>query len=156
MSYPPEIILRRLGNELKECREYIGSDFKLDPNATLPITIDMIMSNVFGYEAENKPITRHEFSIVITENYGQLKPEVRWRSHIFHPNIMDPDDGGLVCLKMLNEWEYGMHLSEFISNVEMLVMNPKPYNPFNTDSCMRAAKYYIDNETKFKATIRKG
>lgn len=154
MSYPPQVILRRLPNELKMCSKYLGNDFSFDPSsATLPLTIDMTMTNVFGYESRDKPITTHRFSVIITEDFGQRKPEIRWRSHIFHPNIMDPDDGGLVCLKTLNDWTYGTHLVDFLASIEMMVANPNPRNPFGTKSCLEAAQYYLDNETKFKASV---
>jgi len=157
MSYPEKVVLKRLSNELKDCRQYLGGEFYLDPETShLPITIDMTMDGVRGYESEDKEIYTHKFAITITNDYGQQKPEVRWKSHIFHPNIMDPDDGGFVCMKMLNKWSYGMRLFDFIKNIEEMVANPNPDGPFGTDSCMAAAKFFSENKAKFTVTIRQG
>lgn len=157
MSYPEKIVLKRLGNELRDCRMYTGVDFDFDPEtAHLPITIEMAMDGVRGFESEGKETYMHRFAITVTNDYGQQKPEVRWRSHIFHPNIMDPDDGGFVCMKMLNKWEYGMRLIDFIRNVEELVGSPNPDGPFGTPSCMEAARFFKENKTKFTVTIHEG
>lgn len=157
MSYPKEVVLRRIRNELGFCRKYIGSDFAVDDITDLPCTIDMEMHNVYAYETEGKVIADHRFSVTFTEDYGQSKPEVRWRSHIFHPNILDPDDGGIVCTRMLNEWTYGMKLVDFIAALEFLITNPVVSNPFGTDSCLRAAEFYRNypmKKTTFSAVIR--
>lgn len=154
MSYPKEIIVRRLSNELKECSEYLGTEFDFDGSKMVfPLEIKMTLSNVLGYESADKVITDHRFKITITEDYGQAKPQVEWLSHIFHPNIMDPDDGGKVCLKLLNEWSYGTHLLSFLKSIETLVSEPNPYSAFGTESCIAAAEYFSNNKTKFNATI---
>lgn len=154
MSYPRAIILKRLNNELKECKDYLGNGFSVDlENVKFPFTLCMKVSNIVGYEEENKIITEHEFFVTITEEYGESKPEVRWKTKIFHPNIMMPEDGGLVCMKLLNDWSYGTHLLSFLKSIEMLISEPNPSSAFGTDSCMRAAKFFMNNEIKIKASI---
>jgi ubiquitin-protein ligase len=69
---------------------------------------------------------------------------------------MDPDDGGFVCMKMLNKWSYGMRLFDFIKNIEEMVANPNPDGPFGTESCMAAAKFFSENKARFTVTIRQG
>lgn len=156
MSLPREILLRRLSNELKECSEYLGTDFMFDPGKVerFPITIDVTLSNVLGYESKGKIVTEHGFTMMITEEYGQRKPEVRWRTQIFHPNIMDPKDGGYVCIKLLNEWSFGSKLLSFIKGVENLVSCPNYKSPFGTDSCMAAAEFFKSNMIKFEASVK--
>lgn len=148
--------MRRLANELKECGEYLGEGFELDPDAELPIRIDVSMSGVFGYDAPGSVVTEHSFSVLITEEYGQRKPEVRWRSPIFHPNIMRPEDGGYVCVKLLEDWTYGSRLSAFLKCVENLVMEPNPDSPFGTESCLAAAEYFKGMRTRFRAEVVSG
>lgn len=154
MSYPKAVALKRLRNELKECSKYLGEGFSVDSVNDLPVTIDMEMHNALAYESEGNPVNDHRFTITFTEDYGMSKPEVRWKTHIFHPNILDPDDGGLVCTKMLNEWTFGMHLSDFLSSLELLLTNPRPENPFGSESCLRAAEFF-SNPATFKATVHR-
>ena len=53
MTYPEKIVLKRLSNELKDCSQYLGGDFRLDPEtAHLPVTIEMTMDGVRGYHKE--------------------------------------------------------------------------------------------------------
>ncbi|MDD2533068.1 MAG: ubiquitin-conjugating enzyme E2, partial [Candidatus Methanomethylophilaceae archaeon] len=121
-----------------------------------PIEIDVHVSNVIGYEAPGKMITDHEFLIIITEEYGEKKPEVRWRSRIFHPNIMGPEDGGYICIKLLNEWSFGTTLLSFIKGVEYLISDPNPRSPFGTDTCMEAAEYFRNNRSRIHASVSYG
>jgi ubiquitin-protein ligase len=158
MSFPRAVVVKRLSNELNECRGYLGSGFTFDPDLVrFPMEIEMTMHNVVGYETADKLVTEHRFAITFTEDYGQRKPEVRWLSHIFHPNIMDPDDGGLVCMKMLNDWTYGTHLISFLNSVEMLVANPNPLSAFGTKSCTEAAVFFSGHgKSQYTASIRFG
>ncbi|NLN72201.1 MAG: ubiquitin-conjugating enzyme E2 [Thermoplasmatales archaeon] len=155
MGLPRAILLKRLSNELRMCSEYLGTDFMFDPEEVrgFPVEIDIHVSNVIGYEAPGKMITDHEFSIIITEEYGEKKPEVRWRSRIFHPNIMSPEDGGYICIKLLNEWSFGTTLLSFIKGVEYLISDPNPRSPFGTDTCMEAAEYFLNNRSRFHASV---
>ncbi len=157
MGLPPQVLKRRIATELRDCGKYLGSDFKFDSEkAEFPIRIDMHISKVVGYEAPGKATTEHDFYIILTEEYGMQKPEVRWKSGIFHPNIMAPEDGGYVCTKMLDTWDFGTPLLTFLKGVEILVSNPNPMSPFGTESCMEAAKYFSDDSPKFDAEIHYG
>ena len=157
MGLPKEVLLRRIDRELRDCKEYLGSDFEFDPSkAQFPIRIDMHLSNVLAYSAPGEVVTEHDFFIVLTEDYGFKKPEVRWKSKIFHPNIMDPSDGGYVCTKMLNEWEFNTRLPAFLRSLCFLVSNPNPMSPFGTESCMAAAKYFADYDSKFVGKVEYG
>lgn len=157
MGLPPHVLRRRISTELRVCGRYLGSNFDFDiERAEFPIRIDMHMSKVVGYESPGRPITEHDFYIILTEEYGIQRPEVRWKSPIFHPNIMMPEDGGYVCTRMLDAWEFGTPLLTFLKGVEVLVSNPNPANPFGTDSCMEAARYFADDSPKFDAEIHYG
>lgn len=154
MSLPKPVLLKRLSNELRMCSEYTGADFSFDPSSVrFPMEIDMRMSNVVAYSAPGEVATEHGFTIVITEEYGERKPEVRWKTPIFHPNIMSPEDGGYVCIKMLNEWSFGTTLLSFLKGIESLVAGPNPDSPFGTESCLAAAKYVKENPAGFSANV---
>lgn len=158
MSLPRPILLKRLSNELRMCSDYLGTDFRFDPDEVgdFPIEIDVHISNVIGYAGPGEMITDHRFAIIITEEYGEKKPEVRWRSRIFHPNIMGPEDGGYICIKLLNEWSFGTTLLSFIKGVEYLISEPNTRSPFGTDACMAAAEYFDTKKSKFQASVSYG
>ena len=156
MSFPREIVIKRIRNELRDCSQYLGNDISIEDDLELPLELDMRISNVLAYESPDKVISEHGFKIIITEDYGQRKPEVRWTSHIFHPNIMDPDDGGLVCMRMLDDWDYGTRLVTFLSSIVALLSNPNPRSPFGTDSCMAAARFFAEsNKAKFDVVVNR-
>lgn len=157
MALPKPVLLRRIDRELKDCAEYLGSEFEFDPDkAEFPIRIEMHMSNVLAHESADRIVSEHDFFIVLTEDYGFKKPEIRWKSKIFHPNIMDPADGGYVCTKMLNEWEFNTRLPGFLKSLCFLVSNPNPMSPFGTDSCMAAARFFADHDSKFRGRVEYG
>ncbi len=157
MGLPRSVLLRRISKELGDCSKYLGSNFTFDAKQVeFPIRIDMRMSNVVGYDAPDSLITEHDFSIYLTEEYGFRKPEVRWRSPIFHPNILSPEDGGYVCIRMLNEWTFDTSLLSFLKGVEALVSEPNPASPFGTETCMKAAEYFRNNTSKFDARVKYG
>ena len=58
---------------------------------------------------------------------------------------MDPDDGGYVCTKLLKDWSFNSNLFSFIKGLELLLSNPNPDDPYENDSCTRAAEYFNKN-----------
>ena len=61
---------------------------------------------------------------------------------IFHPNIQLPGDGGHVCTKLLDTWNFQSNLLAFIQGIESLLANPNPKSPWGTNSCTSAAQYF--------------
>ena len=149
MALPMNVLRSRLINELAMCRnnlEYIieCSDEKF---SKLPVTLDVAMREVPGPVLVKGQIgdgTEHQLRIVITQEYPYEKPIVRWQTPIFHPNIMLPRDGGYVCTKLLDSWNFSSNLLGFIKGVESLLANPNPMNPYDTESCMMASEKFID------------
>ena len=154
------MLVRRLTNELQRCSGYIGSDIGFDPvQATFPIEITVNMANVPAYakmDGNIVPIKEHRYTVLINEEYPYEKPRARWETPIFHPNIMPPEDGGYVCIKLLDKWSFGSTLLSFIKAVEHLVINPNPSNPFGMDICVESSKFYMDNEAKINASVSFG
>jgi len=153
-------LLRRISNELEKCSEYIGSDMGFDPAAAeFPLEITVNMMNVPAFAKTDGTVVQikdHRYKVIINEEYPYEKPKARWETPIFHPNIMPPEDGGYVCIKLLDKWEFGSTLLSFMKAVENLVQNPNPLNPFGMDLCVESSKYYLDNESKIIASVSSG
>ncbi|MCL2142810.1 MAG: hypothetical protein FWH44_00915 [Methanomassiliicoccaceae archaeon] len=160
MGLPGEVLLRRLANELQRCSGYIGYDIEFDPGkVTFPMEITVNMTNVPAYAKTDGNIVQikdHTYKVIINGEYPYEKPRARWETPIFHPNIMPPEDGGYVCIKLLDKWSFGSTLLSFIKGVEHLVGNPNAMNPFGTDVCIESAEFYLSNEAKIKASVSFG
>ena len=149
MSLPMNVLRSRLINELAMCRNHLNYIIECSDEefSKLPVTLDVAMKEVSGPVLVKGKITdraEHELRIVITQEYPYEKPIVRWQTPIFHPNIMLPRDGGYVCTKLLDSWNFSSNLLGFIKGVESLLANPNPMNPYDTDSCMMASEKFID------------
>jgi ubiquitin-conjugating enzyme E2 C len=94
--------------------------------------------------------------VIINEEYPYEKPRARWETPIFHPNIMPPEDGGYVCIKLLDKWSFGSTLLSFVKAVEHLVGNPNALNPFGMDLCIESSQFYLNNEAKSNASVSFG
>jgi len=150
MALPMNILQSRLINELAMCRNNLRyviecSDEKF---SALPVTLDVAMRGIPGPVLVKGQVTdtaEHQLRIIITPEYPYEKPIVRWQTPIFHPNIMLPRDGGYVCTKLLDSWNFSSNLLGFIKGVESLLANPNPMSPYKTDSCMLASERFIEN-----------
>lgn len=147
MHLPRDILVDRLRNELKACAGYVRdspdlSDWK---RVVFPLSIDIELNKVPAYFTvgrDRKVRYSHRFRVTVDPYYPYQKPAVTWQTPIFHPNIMLPEDGGHMCTKLLEDWDFDSTLISFIKGVEMLLMSPNPSSPFGTDSCTTAAEYY--------------
>ncbi len=157
LPLPPDILATRLHNELEACSRYLGAVLTPDgPLNKLPVSVDVKMNNVVGPSILGGRVVKrrnHRFSMVIDREYPFEKPRVRWRTPVFHPNIMMPEDGGFVCIKQLDGWTFNSTLLSFIKSMESLLTNPNPSNPFGTDSCTAAAEYFNCNRIDHGPTI---
>ena len=150
MPLPKDLLIKRIKNELRECRKNFRHHFIVADKEfkKFPIEITVTLVNTPGpIFNEGKVIHKytHKLKIIITEDYPYQTPIVRWRSNIFHPNIMPPEEGGYVCTKLLEGWKFKSNLVAFIKGIETLLANPNPENPFETDTCTRAAEYFNKN-----------
>jgi ubiquitin-protein ligase len=160
LGLPRPVLIKRLTNELERCSGYIGSDIRFDPDkVTFPIEITVNMTNVPAYAKTDDEVVQikdHRYKVVINEEYPFEKPRARWETPIFHPNIMPPEDGGYVCIKLLDKWSFGSTLLSFMKAVENLVGSPNISNPFGLEICMESSRFYMDNETKINAYVSFG
>jgi ubiquitin-protein ligase len=155
---PKEILIDRILNELMVCKRKFKHNFFIMSKSfnEFPIEIQVEMFNTpapvwRGDHAE--PKYEHNFKLLIPEDYPYRKPSVRWETDIFHPNIMEPKDGGYVCINLLSKWSFKSTLRMFVKGIESLLANPNPDNPFETTSCDRASDYFKRYDFKPPAVI---
>ena len=150
MTLPMGLLRSRLLNELAMCRSNLDYSITCSDEgfSELPVTLEITMTGVPGPVLRNGAVedrTEHGMSITITPEYPYEKPIVRWQTPIFHPNIMLPRDGGYVCTKLLDAWNFSSNLLGFIKGVESLLANPNPMNPYRSDSCMLASEMFMNS-----------
>lgn len=150
MPLPLDVLRVRVRNEIEICQRELKHHVSVsDPTlASFPVMVNVTLLRVPGPDwEEGKVVHRfvHRMAIIITEEYPVEKPIVKWLTPIFHPNIMTPEDGGYVCTKLLEKWDFGSNLAMFIRGIESLLVNPNPKNPFGNDTCTRAAAYFNRN-----------
>lgn len=147
MPLPREILVARLRNELSICQRCLRHPIGADEAAfeSFPVGMEISLVQIPGYERVDGQVRKrfhHRFYMEITEDYPFEKPYVMWRTPIFHPNIMMPEDGGFLCNKLLDDWSFNSTLLMFIKGIEFLLLNPNPQSPFGTESCTAAAQYF--------------
>jgi ubiquitin-protein ligase len=152
-SLPEAVLRKRLQNEVAQVRRKTEHSIIIkEPSfSTFPVEVEVLMKNVPGPVRRGERITNkytHKVKITITREYPYQKPIVEWRSEIFHPNIMEPFDGGYVCTKLLDKWTAQDNLYKFIVGLEGLLSTPNPRDPYGTSSCKEAAVYFKDNPFK--------
>lgn len=147
MPLPPEVLRSRLKNEIEACHRQLSHHLEVsDPYLkSFPVTVTVSMLRIPGPVWEDGRVkTRfiHRLQIIITEDYPYERPIVKWQTPIFHPNIMEAEDGGYVCTKLLEKWDFRSNLAAFIEGIEVLLAQPNSESPFGSDSCTRAAAHF--------------
>ncbi len=156
MPLPADVLRIRLRNEIEMCQRELRhhlsvSDARL---SSFPIMVNVTLLRVPGPDwEEGKVVHRfvHRMAVIVSEEYPMEKPIVKWLTPIFHPNIMPPEDGGYVCTKLLENWDFSSNLMTFIKGIESLLANPNPKSPFGNDACTRAAAYF--NRTRYRPPV---
>lgn len=150
MPLPKDVLRIRMRNEIEMCQRELKHHITVSDQylVDFPIMINVTLLRVPGPDwEEGKVVHRfvHRFAIIVNEDYPMEKPIVKWLTPIFHPNIMSPEDGGYVCTKLLENWDFSSSLLTFIKGIESLLVNPNPRSPFGNDTCTRAAAYFNRN-----------
>ncbi len=157
MGLARPVLVRRLNNEISDLNGYLGLKVSsISVDVSFPIEIRIWLTNLPTRVSEDAIGSEHSLLISISEEYPYERPRARWMTGIFHPNIMMPEDGGHVCVKTLDNWTFGSTLLSFVKGVEQLLSDPNPMNPYGTESCMSAARWYIKNRTRFEASLSFG
>jgi hypothetical protein len=145
MGLPEELLRARLRNELEECRHYLRRNVDGSVEGGFPLPLKVRLEGVPGPIMQDGRIMsrfEHAFIVHIEDEYPFQRPRVQWLTPIFHPNIMMPEDGGMVCTRLLSEWGFRSSLLSFIKGVEALLASPNPESPFGTNSCILAARHF--------------
>jgi ubiquitin-protein ligase len=151
------ILLKRINNEIDGLNTYLELSISNVPeDVEFPIVLSISLMNAPAQVSEDEVARGHQFDLILSEDYPFERPRANWRTQIFHPNIMMPEDGGFVCVKTLDNWSFGSNLTSFVVGVENLLADPNPMNPYGTDSCMQASKWCIANKPKFSANVSYG
>jgi len=151
------ILIKRINNEILGLNDHLKMKIKPVPdNAEFPIEIQIALKNKPAKISKDKMSDEHILSIIVSEEYPYERPRAKWMTPIFHPNIMMPEDGGFVCVRTLDNWSFGSTLLSFVKGVEQLISDPNPQNPFGTNSCLEAAKWYVENKPRFEAKVSYG
>lgn len=149
MPVPAEITRTRVANELAMLRREIPyAEIRDEKLKDFPLQFTVRLTGVPGpvwKEGQVVDVNEHELLIAITPGYPEQKPVVRWRTPIFHPNIMSPTDGGYVCTALIDHWTFRSTLTVFLKAVEHLLRAPNPDSPYDTDTCTRAAAWFRKN-----------
>ncbi len=157
MGLVKPILIKRINNEIDGLNEYLKLGIsKIPEDAVFPITLSVALVNSPARISETETSSEHRFELILSEEYPFERPRASWKTPIFHPNVMMPEDGGFVCVKILDSWNFGSNLTSFVMGVENLLADPNPSSPYGTDSCMRASRWYSENKPAFKAEVRFG
>ncbi|MCL1979382.1 MAG: ubiquitin-conjugating enzyme E2 [Methanomassiliicoccaceae archaeon] len=151
------VLIKRINNEILGLNTYLGLKIQAVPEkAGFPIEISIALKNAQARISKDEMGNEHVFTIIVSEEYPYERPRAKWMTPIFHPNIMMPRDGGFVCVRTLENWSFGSSLLSFVKGVEQLISDPNPMNPYGTDSCMEAARWYVENKPRFEVRVRYG
>ena len=143
MGLPRAVLLRRIRNDLDALRTVRCIPVPEFPDDVgFPLTIDITLNGVRGYSAPGQEVCDHRLSVYLSEDYPYERPRLRWRSPIFHPNIMSPEEGGLVCVMAMDRWGFDSDLVSFVDALTDLIKNPNPHDPLASDSCRAAAEWF--------------
>lgn len=143
---PESVLLRRIRNDLNELEEESGfPHFEIPCTPEFPLAFEMELHGIPGYSASGTEITDHAFTLYVGKEYPYERPTIKWKTEIFHPNIMAPSEGGRVCVRALDVWDFDSGLLSFIRAVTDLVKNPNPYDPLGSPTCEEAAKWFLSN-----------
>jgi ubiquitin-protein ligase len=137
-----------LRNEIQQCKSNFPHDIKVkDPElSNFPVTVLVTFKDIPGPQLNGNKIVHgysHKLRIDIPSDYPYKKPTVRFLTDLFHPNIVPPERGGWVCIKLLDDWDLSSDLSVLLKGVETLLSNPNPQSPYRDETTIKAAKYFL-------------
>ena len=146
-SLPRAMLVSRLRNEVENARRSTKHVIVVEDQefAKFPVTVSITMRGAPGPVRRGKDVVQvdtHRLKLQITKDYPYQKPIVQWMSEIFHPNIMTYSEGGFVCTRFLDTWNFNSQLADFLRGLEVLLQKPNPDSPYATCTCNEAAAYF--------------
>lgn len=89
-----------------------------------------------------------KLDIYFPDNYPMIKPNIIFRTKIFHPNI---DRVGNICLDVINQnWVPLLTVSKILLSISSILDDPNPDDPLEPE----IAKIYKEDIEKFKRIAR--
>ena len=153
MPLPMTLLTRRLESELQELvlnRRISARNLPVDLSK-FPLVLDLILHSP-GPVLTSDGIewtSDHNVEVIIGRDYPYQPPIVRWRSDIFHPNIMCPEDGGYVCMRALVHWDFSRDIGSLLDGLVAMLVNPNPRMPLGSESCRWAARLFSEKRPEF-------
>jgi ubiquitin-protein ligase len=146
---PAELLKMKLRDVIDKCQDYLDEGIIIVETTyenQIPISITISIHNhpapislndrkdgfVYG--------TVHSFKITFSRSFPYQPPAVQWLTPIYHPNIAPPSEGGRVCLKAIDNWQFEFDLTGLIKSIVRLLAQPNPASPLDTLSCTEAAE----------------
>jgi hypothetical protein len=137
-------------NEIVLCRAQFDHKIEIeDPEfEKFPSTIFVTLKNIPGPVLKGNKIVNnfnHRLQIDISEEYPYHKPRARFLTKVYHPNIVPPERGGWVCINLLDNWDFSSNLVTFLKGIEVLLSNPNPKSPYQDETTLNAARFFLKN-----------
>ena len=125
-----------------------------DPILSLGATVGLPdQNNIFHWKItllgpQDTPYAGGMFFLTadFTEDYPQVKPEIRFTNKIYHLNVRESD--GHICISTLNQWVPNTPIVSVISAIFALFYDQNPFSPY---SVSMAAQYKL-NRNQFNKT----
>ena len=147
-------ILKRINTEIEMAKkEY---DIIVDPASTNDNHAYKIQAKLKGPEGSAFEGGVYDLEITIDcTKYPFKAPSVTFKSSIYHPNI----SGERICVDFLGgEWSPALTLSSVMKSLELLLLDPNPDSPLNSEAAndfrSNQAAYFTKN--KLLISIVKG
>jgi ubiquitin-protein ligase len=141
--------LRRIHNEVKELKQQLNEESKM-------FMIDMIDDNIYHWRATLFGPTgslyegyEFEVDIKLPDNYPYSPLTVKFITKIQHVNVNNDGD---ICLNVLKtEWTPSQTIYSILISLILLMSQPNPDDPFNSD----LAELYRTNKHDYEKKIKR-
>ncbi len=145
-TLPSDMWIKRINNELDVLRkEGYNIDVREEED---DIYIDLNLEDTPGPVLIGKSVGtsfKHQVRLHLNREYPFSPPSVTWKTSIFHPNVLPPEDGGCVNMGYIDGWELSHNLSVLISKMEKLLLEPDIDLRHEHPICLEAAERFIDS-----------
>lgn len=134
---------------MKEIEKIRNGDFKeVEINIPDESNIRNLNAILNGPEDTAYEGIKYHISIKLGVGYPMKPPIVKFVSKIYHPNV---GHTGSICLDILqNNWSPAMSIANIITSLQLLLQEPNPSSPLNSD----AAKLFISNKGKYTIKVK--
>jgi ubiquitin-conjugating enzyme E2 D/E len=136
-------LIKRINNDIKECREN-GIDIQVDEKN---ITCwKVVLLGPIDSEYEGGVFI---LDVKFGNKYPMNAPSIKFDNKIFHPNI---GRDGNICLDILKDkWSPVLTFSKIYISIQSLLTDPNPDSPLNGE----AAGLYKTDKKKYRQTCQK-